>query len=284
MSINKECRICFDNAYQGDNEFISPCLCNGTSKYIHKKCLEKWRSFADNLKARKKCMACNAEYQIKKSFPIETYFIKFINFDEHSDHQESILNIFYITFLTAQFALITYLASLNNRIKFFNDNYLFKRIIIRDKREYYLINFSFISFLYLVTSFIIFLKKVLKNVKRKYEYFYFNSMALTAQFLFMFHFIFFYLILALGGDAYFVYIYLEFALSLLNPFLLSNSFYCHNQMLKYMNEHLNKDIICDYSKDFVPNNVRKFLKEQNIFVEENAGNIVIENNIIINIS
>ena len=119
MSINKECRICFDNAYQADNEFISPCLCNGTSKYIHKNCLEKWRSFADNLKARKKCMACNAEYQIKKSFPIETYFIKFINFDEHSDHQESILNIFYITFLTAQFALITYLASLNNRIKFF---------------------------------------------------------------------------------------------------------------------------------------------------------------------
>ena len=51
-----------------------------------------------------------------------------------------------------------------------------------------------------------------------------------------------------------------------------------------MNEHLNKDIICNYSKDFVPNNVRNFLKEQNIFVEENAGNIVIENNIIINIS
>ena len=51
-----------------------------------------------------------------------------------------------------------------------------------------------------------------------------------------------------------------------------------------MNEHLNKDIICDYSKDYVSNNVRKFLKEQNIFVEEDEGNIVIENNIVINIS
>jgi hypothetical protein len=176
--------------------------------------------------------------------------------------------------------------SLNNRIKFFNDKFLLNEIIESNKREYYLINFSFISFLFSISSFFVFLKKILKNVKRKHEYFYFNSIPLTSQFLLTFHFIFFYLIIALGGrkDAYIVYIYLEFGFSLMNPFFLSNSFYCHNQMLKYMNEHLNKDIICNYSKDYVANNVRNFLKEQNIFVEEEAGNIIIENNVIINIS
>ena len=51
-----------------------------------------------------------------------------------------------------------------------------------------------------------------------------------------------------------------------------------------MNEHLNKDIICNYSKDYVVNNVRNFLKEQNIFVENGENNIIIENNVIINIS
>ena len=185
MSNNNESRLCFYRTAD-DDEVLSLCLCDGTSKYIHKKCLEKWRSTANNSKAREKCMACNAKYQIKKTFALETYFIKFLNFDEYSDNQKSIINIFYITFLTAQFAMITYLMSLNNRIKFFNDNYLFNRIIILNKREYFLINFSFLSFLYLVGTFIVFLKKILKKINRKYEYFYFNSMPLTAQFLFMF--------------------------------------------------------------------------------------------------
>ena len=284
MSINKECRICFESSLDIDDEFLSPCLCNGTSKYIHKKCLERWISTTDNLKARKKCMACNAKYQTIKKFASESYFIKFLNFDEYGDTQESLTNIFYISFLTSQIAFIFHLMFLNNRINFFNDKYLFNMIIVRNKTEYYLINFSFFSFLFLLSSFFVFLKKIFKNVKRKNEYFYFNSITLASQFLFTFHFIFFYLIIGLGGDAYFLYIYLEFCFSLLNPFFLSNIFYCHNQMLKYMNEHLNKDIICNYSKDYVVNNVRNFLKEQNIFVENGENNIIIENNVIINIS
>ena len=38
----KECRICFENNESQDNLFISPCLCDGTSKYVHSKCLEQW--------------------------------------------------------------------------------------------------------------------------------------------------------------------------------------------------------------------------------------------------
>ena len=41
MNNLKECRICFNN--DKDDEYIAPCLCSGTSKYVHISCLEKWR-------------------------------------------------------------------------------------------------------------------------------------------------------------------------------------------------------------------------------------------------
>ena len=65
MSIIKECRICFDSTV-GDDEFISPCLCDGTSKYIHKSCLSKWRNLNIDGDAYKKCMECNQAYITRK--------------------------------------------------------------------------------------------------------------------------------------------------------------------------------------------------------------------------
>ena len=44
----KECRICFENNESQDNLFISPCLCDGTSKYVHSKCLEQWINTTNN--------------------------------------------------------------------------------------------------------------------------------------------------------------------------------------------------------------------------------------------
>ena len=59
------CRICYDNKNVSTNRLIAPCRCNGSSKYIHDKCLEKWRfSNMPNSDPRKKCMECNYEYNI----------------------------------------------------------------------------------------------------------------------------------------------------------------------------------------------------------------------------
>ena len=37
---NKICRICLDD---NGKELINPCKCNGTNKYVHLDCLNKWR-------------------------------------------------------------------------------------------------------------------------------------------------------------------------------------------------------------------------------------------------
>ena len=41
-----ECRICFESLSTREDPLISPCLCNGTSKWVHKKCIQHWSKFS----------------------------------------------------------------------------------------------------------------------------------------------------------------------------------------------------------------------------------------------
>lgn len=52
---DRQCRICFE----GDGTMISPCLCSGSSKFVHTECLERWRTFA---KTPKQCTVCKSDY------------------------------------------------------------------------------------------------------------------------------------------------------------------------------------------------------------------------------
>ena len=60
---SKSCRICFEN--DNPTDFISPCLCMGGSAYVHKKCLDNWRSLNENGRAFKFCDVCQFEYVIE---------------------------------------------------------------------------------------------------------------------------------------------------------------------------------------------------------------------------
>ena len=54
------CRICFESG----GDLIVPCKCNGHSKYVHRECLETWRTFALN---NNTCEICNVEYKFKST-------------------------------------------------------------------------------------------------------------------------------------------------------------------------------------------------------------------------
>lgn len=64
-----QCRICLEDASL--NDLISPCLCAGTSKYVHHTCLERWR--ATTPRAFSRCCECNFNYFIHFQYPIEKY-------------------------------------------------------------------------------------------------------------------------------------------------------------------------------------------------------------------
>ncbi|KAL8158717.1 hypothetical protein V2J09_000254 [Rumex salicifolius] len=38
------CRICLECDGEEDDELISPCMCKGTQQFVHRSCLDHWRS------------------------------------------------------------------------------------------------------------------------------------------------------------------------------------------------------------------------------------------------
>lgn len=64
LEINEErkmCRICFEE--EREFEMFTPCLCRGSSRYVHRGCLNQWLEVTENEDARKKCLECRYEYR-----------------------------------------------------------------------------------------------------------------------------------------------------------------------------------------------------------------------------
>lgn len=55
------CRICLEPSTR--EEVIAPCSCKGSSKWVHRSCLDKWRSTRED-KAFGKCMECLRSYTL----------------------------------------------------------------------------------------------------------------------------------------------------------------------------------------------------------------------------
>ena len=56
-----ECRICLEDENQHD--MISPCFCRGTSKYVHRECLNRWIETNLNNEASTQCQECHFKYK-----------------------------------------------------------------------------------------------------------------------------------------------------------------------------------------------------------------------------
>ncbi|KAF3610264.1 hypothetical protein DY000_02044960 [Brassica cretica] len=61
------CRICLEND-RGD-ELISPCMCKGTQKLVHRSCLDHWRSLNDGGFAFSNCTTCNGQLHLPEDEP-----------------------------------------------------------------------------------------------------------------------------------------------------------------------------------------------------------------------
>ena len=58
-----ECRICLEE--DDIQNMITPCLCKGSRKYVHRQCLNEWRICSNDEDSKNKCTICNFEYIIK---------------------------------------------------------------------------------------------------------------------------------------------------------------------------------------------------------------------------
>ena len=71
----KICRICYESIETPDNKLFAPCLCDGSSKYVHQKCLEDWRDHNNiSSEAYHKCMECKTEYKLSLTREKDKYY------------------------------------------------------------------------------------------------------------------------------------------------------------------------------------------------------------------
>ena len=74
-----ECRICLESEEEEKGELISPCVCAGSQKYIHRSCLNRWRDGNRDGPAFTNCELCKYEYIIKRDFELETWIFPIKN-------------------------------------------------------------------------------------------------------------------------------------------------------------------------------------------------------------
>ncbi|KAG8345301.1 hypothetical protein TRVL_03864 [Trypanosoma vivax] len=57
------CRIC--HSVKPAEDLFAPCACSGSSRYIHKQCLQRWRKTTSNKDHRRLCAECKTPYRIR---------------------------------------------------------------------------------------------------------------------------------------------------------------------------------------------------------------------------
>ena len=234
------CRICLDD--ENTRNLISPCRCNGTSKYVHYKCLEEWRVNNPNPDAQVKCMECNTEYKIVNKYPIETFNV---------DYKKTILfktllhPFFFILPMIGIFIGIEYLthyqtSELLDSIVFTNITYIIHHNIFEYISYYYTLSSSFCY----ITFYLVFLLVFFLEVKRKCKYathvilgylvsLFVNSGYIYLYFIFSFN-IHYYFVAGIFSPVIYYYTFLWFLK------------YFHNDMINKLNNHYNKTKYLNY--------------------------------------
>eukprot|EP00927_Polykrikos_kofoidii_P081369 TRINITY_DN7866_c0_g1_i1.p1 TRINITY_DN7866_c0_g1~~TRINITY_DN7866_c0_g1_i1.p1 ORF type:complete len:308 (-),score=36.21 TRINITY_DN7866_c0_g1_i1:223-1071(-) len=60
-STEYECRMCFESG----EGLVAPCLCSGSSRWVHRRCLDMWRSKGQNPRAVSHCCECDFAYRVR---------------------------------------------------------------------------------------------------------------------------------------------------------------------------------------------------------------------------
>ena len=243
---DKECRICFEEETV-DNPFISPCRCSGTSKYVHKKCLEQWRYQSENRDCYEMCMECRYHYKFLNEYPYE--------FNSRIPHN------FFIIFCTTHI-IPTILSIPISEINRVNDNVIidfysggnssvnyFMSVskIYKDTLNYD-ICYNIILFhqtLFFLFCYFIF---IYSNIHRRSVYFYYIKGLIPFQLLYAFKFLI--IININSNDMIWVnfLLILTFLIGTFEPIFYSIIINKHNQIL-YLMDLDNKLVIQNYSPE-----------------------------------
>ncbi|VVC28105.1 Zinc finger, RING-CH-type,Zinc finger, RING/FYVE/PHD-type [Cinara cedri] len=82
ISEQKHCWVCFGTEaddFEGSNDWVSPCKCRGSTRWVHQVCVQRWvdEKLKENLNVQVHCPQCNTEYIIV--YKEVNYFVQVLN-------------------------------------------------------------------------------------------------------------------------------------------------------------------------------------------------------------
>ncbi|XP_019155115.1 PREDICTED: uncharacterized protein LOC109151980 [Ipomoea nil] len=73
------CRICLDSDTREGDELISPCRCKGSQEFVHRECLDHWRSIRAAFQLQVKEVKYDIVTRLKhKLFVVKDFFVHFL--------------------------------------------------------------------------------------------------------------------------------------------------------------------------------------------------------------
>lgn len=78
MEDQQDCRICLDN--KNVHDFVSPCKCSGTLKYVHQKCFSRWLQERATYGNEYQCEICKTIYlNYSEDVGLVRYLVRYLN-------------------------------------------------------------------------------------------------------------------------------------------------------------------------------------------------------------
>lgn len=243
MITEKECRICLEN--DKIDEFIHPCLCDGTSKWVHSSCINKWRQLNISRKGYYQCMECNYKYKFSRELILESYKFK-------SSEIVYILSGFISYVLSFIFGYGLYLFDVENNmlsikaVTFNDKEFINSTKMLFEKEYYFSVYYSdlLMCILYNVCQ-ILFFHITLCNVNRKLLYLnLFKKQIIYNMFVFNNFFYVYYFLCVMGmKELYFI------TSPFINVYSIKLFFYLckkHNKIVRLMNTKYNNQQLLNY--------------------------------------
>lgn len=75
----RHCRVCFEERSTSDNPLISPCMCKGSQRFIHLRCLRIWQRHALSSRNRRRAFCCNVCKTPFSHHPISDVSLDFLS-------------------------------------------------------------------------------------------------------------------------------------------------------------------------------------------------------------
>lgn len=239
----KECRICYEDEQENDNELIYPCACDGTQKYVHEECLAKWRKIKSTEIAFLQCQECKQFYNISKQFLPETLRFNF-GWPKKIEEAFAILmaNTAFIIFpVIIKEVDKTYLIPKIMRI---GESKHLTRFLKKDDICAYFYYYSF--FIFLITLFTFFFLFIIIQWKIHYKirYWRFSSIPFFGTLIFNMHFLYLFFFSFLREFE--IYIIGTSTLSVMNIFMILFFLNYHDIIIDRLNSIENKEFIKNY--------------------------------------